>query len=149
MVVAIEQKTHKTEIPFVKRLVVIVPGGELNEIHFAHQVWELAQIHRSNVLFFTVARNDDELMSAQHRMTHLAAATHDFRTPVSTQVDYQASWTRSLKRILRPEDLVVCQADQVIPSLGFWHKPLHELLVQQFSVPVYTLSSRKNGKPSG
>jgi hypothetical protein len=147
--VAVEQLSHNSVHSSTRRLVVIVPEGVLNEIHFAHQVWELAQIHRSIVLFFTVARNDDELMSAQHRMTHLAAATHDFRTPVSTQVDYQTSWRRSLKRILRPEDLVVCQADQVISSLGFWHKPLLELLVQQFSVPVYTLSSRKNGKPSG
>ena len=146
---AVEQLSPNSVHSSTRRLVVIVPDGELNEIHFAHQVWELAQVHRSNVLFFTVARNDDELMSAQHRMTHLAAATHDFRTPVSTQVDYQTSWTRSLKRILRPEDLVVCQADQSITSLGFLHKPLLELLVQQFSVPVYTLSSRKNGKPSG
>ena len=146
---AIEQNSHKPVIPYVKRLVVLVPGDELNETHFAHQVWELAQIHRSNVLFFTVARNDDELMNAQHRMTHLAAATHDFRTHVSTQVDYQVSWTRALKRVLRPEDLVVCQADQVIPNQIFWRKPLFKLLTQHFSVPVYTLPGNRNGKPAG
>lgn len=142
---AIEQNFPKT----VKRLVILVPGDELNEIHFAHQVWELAQIHRSNVLFFTVARNDDELMGAQHRMTHLAAATHDFRTPVSTQVDYQVSWVRALKRVLRPDDLVVCLADQTVPERVFWRKPLRELLARYCKVPVYTLPSHKNGKSAG
>jgi hypothetical protein len=147
--VQIEQFSHNSVSSSTKRLVVIVPDGELDETHFAHQIWELAQIHRSRVLYFTVARNDDELMFSQHRMTHLAAATHDFRTPVSTQVDFQGNWKRALKRVLRPEDVVVCQEGQVILQRVFWHKPLRELLARYCQVPIYTLPSNKNGKSAG
>ena len=128
-----------------KRLIVLVPNWEVDEVEIARQVWELAVPLSLAVLFLGLCQDLTEELSMHRRLATLASLTRDPRLSVETRLEIGRNWLRKLKAIYAPGDVVVCHAEQ---RTGLRRIPLHEALAKS-DVPVWTLAGNDPSmKPS-
>ena len=132
----------------INRLLVLVPLAHLNEDSFGRQVWELAHFYHANVLFLALARDDDELLRAEHRLAHIAAVTMDRKVHVTCRVEYKKSLANALNHCSNSDDLLVCLKEQTISQHIFLRIPLYEWLSQHTERPICLLTQSLNGHKS-
>ena len=120
----------------IRRLVLLVPNVDIDEVKVARQIWETAVPARSAVLFIGLCSDIVEEPHLRRRLAMLAALTRDARISVETRLEFGRNWIRSLKPISRAGDVVICFAEQ---RTGLWHKPLSEAL-EKTGASVWTLS---------
>ena len=120
----------------VRRLVILVPGVDIDEARVAREIWETAAPARVAVLFVGLCGDILEEPHLRRRLAMLAALTRDDRINVETRLEFGRNWVRSLKPISKTGDVVICFAEQ---QIGFWNKPLSEAL-EKAGASVWTLS---------
>jgi hypothetical protein len=129
----------------VRRLIVLVPNWDVDEVELARQVWELAVPLRLAVLFLGLCQDLTEELSMHRRLATLASLTRDPRLSVETRLEIGRNLPRKLKAIYTPGDVVVCHAEQ---RAGLWRIPLHEALAK-LEAPIWTLEGNDPSmKPS-
>lgn len=118
-----------------RRLIVLVPDWDVDEVEIARQVWELAVPLGLAVLFLGLCKDITEELSMHRRLATLASLTRDPRLSVETRLETGRHWVRKLKAILRSGDVIVCHAEQ---RMGIWHIPAHKALAN-LDAPIWTL----------
>ncbi|MBI2757813.1 MAG: hypothetical protein HYX49_03960 [Chloroflexi bacterium] len=118
-----------------KRLIVLVPNWDVDEVEIARQVWKLAMPLGLAVLFLGLCTDITEELSMHRRLATLASLTRDPRLSVDTRLEIGRNWMRKLKAILQSGDVVVCHAEQ---RVGFWRITLREQL-SKLNAPIWTL----------
>ena len=120
----------------IRRLVILVPNADIDEVKIAREIWETAAPARLAVLFIGLCGDIVEEPHLRRKLAMLAALTRDDRISVETRLEFGRNWLRSLKPISKTGDVVICFAEQ---QIGLWRKPLSEAL-EKTGVPVWTLS---------
>ena len=123
-------------IQSVKRLIVLVPNVDMDEVQIAQKVWEMASPPKLTVLLLSICNNTSEEYRIQRRLITLAALIRDPRVVVEVQIKYGNDWLRGVKSFITDGDVILCHEEQ---RAGLWHKPLVSLL-ETFRIPVWTLS---------
>lgn len=118
-----------------KRLIVLVPNWDVDEVEIARQVWKLAMPFGLAVLFLGLCTDITEELSMHRRLATLASLTRDPRLSVDTHLEVGRNWMRKLKAILHSGDVVVCHAEQ---RVGLWRVPLREQL-SKLGAPIWAL----------
>jgi hypothetical protein len=128
-----------------KRLIVIVPTGEIPENDLVRRVWQLAKNASLDVLYIT--RISEVIQTPYHRrrLTNLTAMTSctDFRAR-STVISAK-NWVEAVKQILESGDVVVVLSNHMIFDHLLWRRPLGQQLARLIGAPVYMLSGLKVG----
>jgi len=145
----ITYKTSNTKEQNAQRLIVLVPLGNLNEVIYGRQIWDLAHHSYRFVLYLTVAQNDDEFLFAQHRMVRLAAITHDRLIKVQTKIEIQTNWLHAIKRVCQPGDTLVCRSDHQLTYHIFWRRPIIDIIQASFDLPIIGLNVNINIPKNG
>ncbi len=127
------------QAPAVHRLLVLVPGGDLDEAALAQRIWALASTRGLAVQFLGLSRDLATESHMRRRLTTLAVMTRDRSVPVETRLDAGQDWRRAVKAAWRPDDLVVCHAEQSVRRWGR-REPLSQSLMTTLKAPVCTLS---------
>jgi hypothetical protein len=126
-------------LPVVKRLVVLVPNQDIDVASFSRRIWSLAFPDRLDILLITLPPDPDYLLTAERRLTTIAAILRDPRLHIETQVFSSRSWLKIARQVWQPGDLLVCPAEQAIATGIGKRTPLAIALVSAFKAPVYRL----------
>ena len=126
-------------LPDVKRLVVLVPNQDIDVAPFSRRIWSLAFPDRLDILLITLPIDPDYLLTAERRLTTIAAILRDPRLHIETQVFSSRSWLKIARQVWQPGDLLVCPAEQDISTGIGKRTPLGLALASALKAPVYRL----------
>ena len=133
----------------IRRLVVWVSEGDLDEPGLAGNLWRLATPNGLQILFLGVANYPEEEIKIRQRMVMLKGFITDLRIWVSSMVISEQNWLASISDILHHDDmLVVCQ-EQAVPRSRIGAHSLGQLLCEKLDMPVYLLSGYLANSPNG
>jgi hypothetical protein len=119
----------------VRRLVVLVPNQDVDEVALAHEIWNLAFPPGLAVLLLGLCLNPNHEPRARRRLVTIAALIREPRVPVEMQLDFGRNWTPSLKGVLDSGDIVICPAGQ---QVGIFRESL-DLSLAKLGSPIITL----------
>lgn len=132
---------HHQPVP-TRRLIVLVPAGEIDEQALARRVWQLASCSGLSVLYLALSPDIYEVSYQRRRLSSLAAQTAYPHVPAGMNIHSEKNWSQALRYSLNPDDLLVCLADD--PPVGFFrHQSLALQLTADLSLPVYQLGGLK------
>jgi hypothetical protein len=126
-------------IPPAHRLVVLVFDAEDGEMELARRIWLFASPRGLDVLYLSLNSNPGEEPLARRRLATLAALTRDARTRVETMLSFDRDWRVAVRRIARPQDVVICSSEQIVTVRGHKRQPLDQVLASELDVPVIVL----------
>jgi hypothetical protein len=118
-----------------RRLVVLVPNLEMDEVEMARRIWEMASPPHLAVLFLALCNDALDEPRIRRRLATLAALTRDNRIAIETRLESGRNWTRKVKDFLREDDIVVCHSNHTV---GWTHKLLSQALTE-LGASVWTL----------
>jgi len=119
----------------VRRLVVLIPNLEMDEMEVARRIWELASPPHLAVLFLALCADSVDEPRIRRRLATLTALTHDERIAIETRLEFGRNWIAKIKAVLREDDIVVCYAGH---TTGWNRAPIDRALDER-GVSVWTL----------
>lgn len=128
-----------------RRLVVLVPPGEVDERTLVRRIWQLAANSSLSVLYLAIEPDDLYLASQRRRLSGMASLTSSPEVRARASVSPEKSWPRALESTLHPGDLLVCLAGHTIRGHFVRRRKLGEILVERVAVPVYLIGDLKIG----
>ena len=130
------------EIPLlkIKRLVVLVPDRDLDDVTLSREVWSLASQGSHRILYMAVIHDPDRESRARRRLITLAAITRDDQTRVESQVCFEPSYIKAVKNARQEGDMLVCLAGHKVSSGVRKRIPLEIALVSSLRMPVILLT---------
>ena len=132
-----------------RRLVVLVPPGEIDELALVKRVWQLAASSSLTVLYVALEPDDLYLAYQRRRLSGMASLTASKEVRASANVRSGKSWPQALEPIFHPGDLLVCLASHTITDHIIQHKALGNLLVDLTALPAYLIGGLKIGMTLG
>ena len=137
---------HRFPLNPMRRLVVLVPDGSLDENALAHKIWRLASISSLQVLFLGLSSDEESAPYFRRRLALLAAAINQGEVRARANVVVGEDWNRVVKKVLHSGDLLVCIARHMIPYRAIGRRNIGEVLAASFDVPVYLLGGLQVGR---
>ena len=123
-------------IAAARRLIVLIPDLDVDEVALAHEIWNLAFPPGLAVLLLGLCPNPNDEPGARRRLATVAALIREPRVSVEMQLDFGRNWIPILKSVLDSGDIVICPANQ---QIGIFREPL-DLSVAKLGSPIITLS---------
>ena len=127
-------------LPAARRLIVLIPDQDIDEVELARRIWTLASPRGLAVVFLGLCRAAAEEPRMRRRLVTLAAVTRDKQVKVETRLEFDADWLRRVNAVWRTGDIVVCHAEQATRVWGIGRRPLSQALASSLKAPVYVLS---------
>lgn len=121
-----------------RRLIVLVPAGEIDEHALARRVWQLATSSGISVLYLALSPKIDQASYQSRRLVSLAALTTYPHVWVDTNMHTGKHWSQVLRHTLQPGDLLVCLAEDRAPG-HLRRQTLARRLAADLGVTVYQL----------
>lgn len=126
---------------FIQRYIVLLPTALVDIAALLHTVWAMARPEATSVLFLGLvgryAAEEDEMRLC---LATLASLTRDDQVDVQTHIVRETDWMNAVRHVWRPGDVVICQAEQMIPRGLFAWRPLWQSIERSLGVPVYIVS---------
>src|SRR5258706_368632 len=126
---------HNLDVVAARRLIVLIPNLDVDEVALAHEIWNLALPRGLAVLLLGLCPNPNDEPGARRRLVTVAALIREPRVSVETQLDFGRNWISILKNFLKMGDIVICPADQ---RIGIFGEPL-DLSLAKLGLPIITL----------
>lgn len=123
-----------------RRLVMLVPEGELDEGKLAGALRGLAAPHGLRVLFLARRLNAETEAEQTRRLASLATLTTERTVKTSVHQAAHKDWIKALQEVQQPGDLVVVYPQQPAPGWALRRTSLAAYLGERFGAPVHTLS---------
>ena len=131
-----------------RRLVVLVPPGEIAEDVLTRRVWQLAKDSGLGVLYLTLSREEDQSLYHRRRLTNLMMMTSYGNVRAHSSVSAAQDWPGAVRQILQTGDVLVCLTNHQVFHHLVWQRSLGEQLAQATGAPVYMLAGLKIGPPA-
>lgn len=129
----------------IKRLVVLIPDGEIEEKDFAKRIWLLASGLGLNVFYLALSVADPWEAYQRRRAASLAHLTSGYEVRAHAEVSNEKNWQRAYGKMKRPGDLIVCLEGAKVTWQLLRRRSLGALLAETTGVPVYMMSGVKAG----
>jgi hypothetical protein len=130
----------------LRRLLVLIPDEEVNEVRLAQTIWLLAMPYDLDVLLIGVAWRGDAAYS-RRRLVSLATQVRNGRVRVETTIYPRKSWLKAIAQNWRPGDVIVCHDQQRVSPNGWRRQLLGNWLLDVHASPVYILKGFYSGLP--
>lgn len=128
-----------------KRLVVLVPRGDISENALARRIWQLASTSGLGVLYLALSPDHEQIPYYRRRLADLAMMTSNDKLHAYTHVSDERDWFNVVRQILQPGDVLVCMANHMVSQNLVQRYRLGEELVRIGKAPVYMLGGMKIG----
>lgn len=122
-----------------RRLVVLIPSGEINETAFARRIWQIAASSNLTILYLALSPDSTRMAYERRRLASLAALTSGLNVRAHASVSSESTWQKALGPVMQGGDLLVCLDTHMVPKNLFWHTPLGKQLAGMMNVPVYLI----------
>jgi len=128
-------------LPSFKRLVVLIPPADLDEIKLARRLRSMMVPFKTGILLLALVNHEDEDPLARRRLINLAAILHDPLYTVESQTVYGNRWIAKIQEHLSPEDILVCFSGHNTSIWGSKSQPVRQTLLNKLPYPVIILTS--------
>jgi hypothetical protein len=129
-----------TYTPQIRRLVVIVPGQEIDEIRFSEKIIPLIKDSMQAVLLFSLISDAETGTGADRRLATIGALLRSPGIDIQTRVISGREWAPALNQVVTNGDQIICPAEMADPNSILWHEPLYRLIASQMKAPVAVIS---------
>ena len=130
----------------IRRLVVLIPPGEVDERSLARRVYHLASSSHNNVIYLAIDPESEISPLQRRQLASLASLTTGKDVYIEVKLCAEKTWFQALDKILGPGDLLVCLADHPVYDYFILRRKLGERLAGHVTVPVYLLNGVKVGR---
>ena len=131
----------KMPVASTKRLVVILPDGDVDEYAVAQLVWVLASTFQANILYLALSPDVNSVPYIRRSLANLVSITSFDKVKANETVIVGNNWLNSIQEVLEAGDLLVCLAlHRTKTSLIRW-KPLGEHLSESLGLTVVMLKN--------
>lgn len=120
-----------------RRLIVLIPGLELDYTPAIHRIWKLANALECSVQFLSLCRGAAEEPGIRRQLVTMSALMGDDRVPTEVRVEYGTDWVKAIKSNWQAGDVIVCFSEQ---RVGLLQRPLSQILESDLNAAVYVLS---------
>jgi hypothetical protein len=125
----------------IRRMVVIVPAGELDERRLGLEIGKIALPGRMDIVFLALAFDPETDKALRRRLVSLTSFVEDRQIRASTRLAFRESWVQAVKEIWQEGDLLVCIQGHRTASSLLARTELGQHLVSALGVPVYVLTA--------
>jgi hypothetical protein len=132
-------------LPQPRRLVVLVPDREFDEVRLGAVIHRLALHNQAQIHFIALASDPDMDSFLRRRLATLTSLVSDRLISTSARVSYTAAWEQAILEVWQEDDLVVCLEGQHVRGLLFGRRPLGLHLASTLSIPVLVLRGFRLG----
>ena len=123
-----------------KRMVVILPEDLAGSIAVANRIHQMASLEQFEVLYLTLVDDYDKMLSRSRSMTTMDAVTGGNRLMVFSRLVKTSEWLNTLMDTLQPDDIIVCQAEQLVSTGPVEREPLGQYLHKSLPNRVIIMS---------
>lgn len=134
------------QVAQIRRLVVLIPPGYIDEQSVARRVYQLASGSRNDVLYLAMDPEGEQSPFQRRQLASLGSLTTGKDVHTEVKLCVEKTWFQALEKILTPGDLLVCLADHPVFDYFFLRRKLGERLAGQVTVPVYLVYGLKVGQ---
>ena len=124
------------EFESARRLIVPIPGPDVDITTVVHRVWELANATGARIKFIGLCNDTEQEPGVRRALVTLSAMVNCGSLSADTEIIFGRNWVDNLKSRLQPGDMVVYWNE---PYTGLLRKPFSQLLQTRLDVPVYFL----------
>jgi hypothetical protein len=121
----------------VRRLIVLIPGPDVDLMGVTHRVWELANATGAHVTFLGLWHDPVEEPGLRRSLVTMTALVNSRDVSADGEMIFGKDWVEAARPFCQAGDMIVCLAEQ---CEGIWKKPLGQILESNLDVPVYILS---------
>ena len=130
-----------------RRFIVLVPPAMTDDKMLLRTVWAMAKPDAIPILYLGLAgRSAPEEDETRMCLATLASLTRDDQVDAQTYIAREANWLNAVRRLWRPGDVVICQAEQMTMQHLFGWQPLWKRLEQCLGVPVYIVAGAASSR---
>ena len=119
------------------RLIVLVPGADVDATFTARKIWELANALECSIQFLGLSKDAAHEPGLRRQMVTLSAMVGYENISVESKIEIGNDWLSVVKSNWREGDMIVCFKGQ---NSGLARKPLSQMLESNLKAPVYVLS---------
>lgn len=135
-------------IPQVRRLVIIIPNLEIDEVHFSEKILPLLKDSMQAILLFSLIRDPENGTAVDRRLATIGALLRAPDIEIQTRVASGREWAPALNQVVTNGDQILCPAEMADPNGILWHEPLYRLITSQMKVPVAVVSGLYRVQPT-
>ncbi len=122
------------------RLVVLVSECMANNTDLARAIYWMAEPNNFSVLYLVYVDNSNNLLKLSRTMATMKAVTSSNKLSVEVRTTKTGQWLDTLNKIIRPNDVIICQKEQTVINSPFKTIPLSEFISAQIDLPVQTMA---------
>ena len=122
------------------RLIVVMDDCQANDQDLAHAIYWLARQENLTVLYLVLVEDHDNGMAVTRDMATMKALTAANKLQVEVSLIEKGDWSKILRKILCPGDVVICQEELTIVNGLSKPIPVSEYLSTHLKVPVHRIS---------
>lgn len=119
-----------------QRIIVLVPDAEIDLVHAAKKIWEIAAAVNGSVQFVGLCADAAREPGLRRQMVTLSALVETEKISVRSRVEIGNDWLYALRTEWRQGELIVCFA--VVPA-GFSRKPLSQILESSVNATIHVI----------
>jgi hypothetical protein len=119
------------------RLIVLVPGLDIDLDAVTRRVWELASGTGAHIKFLSLCSDMAQEPGLRRRLATMAALVKDGNVSADIEVVSGRNWVEAVKSRRQAGDMVVCCSEQ---RTGLTKRPLSQILQSDLDIPLYVLS---------
>lgn len=142
---ALQIFTEDQPLPPSRRLIVILPDGDIDMVSLPRRIWNLAAPDRRQVLLMIRPCREENEYDARLNLITLAAVIRDPHVVVQTQLVLGQSIEQAARQCVQPDDVFVCFEGHQVHRFFQKHR-LAEVLAQKTQHPIYTLKGTVSEK---
>jgi hypothetical protein len=120
-----------------RRLVVIVPAGEVDVTTLTQRVWEMAKATGAEVRLLSLYEEATQQPGLRRRLATMSAMINSGQVRAEAETLPGRDWLQAVRSLLQPGDMLVCCNE---PRGGSPSKPFSQIMQSNMSAPVTILS---------
>jgi hypothetical protein len=105
-----------------------------------NKIYQMATREGREVFYLALVDGDRQVLGAARSVATLKALVSGGRISAASQVVDAAHWVSTLQALYRPDDVVVCQAEQRVSSGFLRTLPVSDFVCERFQAQVRTIS---------
>ena len=124
-----------------QRLVVLVPGQNVDEIKFSWAIRRLAGPGNLDVLLVSIVSDIEGELAARRNLVTICSLVNEFRYNVDFRVIWDRSWIHAARGLSGPGDLFICPPEVTIRTGFRKYDPLDAAIAHTLNVPTQPLAN--------
>jgi hypothetical protein len=135
-----ESMTFVTNKLNSKQLIVVIHEDLANNSNLAQAIHWMGANENCSILYLVLVERLENMLTISRNMATMKAVTSANGLHVSAKTVLSTDWLKTLEKVIRPNDIIVCQEEQTVLNGRFKPKSLGDYLSVKFNNPIHTMS---------